>query len=682
MSIASVWNVILIVLGFGMLIGLHELGHFVAAKWSSIRTNAFAIGMGPVVLAWRGGIGLTLGSTKKKTIDRHGKDASEMSDAELETYGLSETEYSLRLLPIGGFVSMLGQEDDKPAAISEDPRSYNKCPIGKRMIVVSAGVVMNLLLAAVLFIGCFQAGVRFEAPVIGQIIPNSPAAESVAHDGSRLQPGDTVVLINGKQATTFTDIQIASAMARPDSPVVMEVERAGIKGSLAFTMTPRSVTQSGLLELGLFPASSLRIPTGKTGQEVVEYLYGSDPTLDEIAPGLVMTSVNGERVGSWAAFEDVLQHIDGSVLLTTWEGSADSIEIAIQPTPSFEQFQPTSTQSQHAPMLEHGLLGLCPLAKIKSVLESSGNKGIIQAGDIVLSVESAEYPRHGQLREILSVHEGDTVHLRVLRNGKPLKVVAILSSGKLGVLLDHAWELPVIAQPLQSRSIDGIDVPTTVSGKQLLSGSRIAAVNGSAVDNWYDFRKTIVASDGQIQLDMELPIVSKTNSIVQLELTEEALLDISSLGWTTPLVPALFEPIYVIRSSGGNPFVAIKMGFDETINMVVMTYLTIDRLLRRTVGIEQLRGPVGIVHIGSRIADRGMSYLLFFLAIISVNLAVLNFLPLPIVDGGLFLYLVYEKFRGRPPSIAFQNASAMLGLGLIGILFVVTFYNDIVRLVG
>ena len=91
---------------------------------------------------------------------------------------------------------------------------------------------------------------------------------------------------------------------------------------------------------------------------------------------------------------------------------------------------------------------------------------------------------------------------------------------------------------------------------------------------------------------------------------------------------------------------------------------------------------IGIVHIGARIADRGWSYLFFFLAIISINLAVLNFLPLPIVDGGLFLYLIYEKLRGRPPSIAFQNAAAVLGLALIGMAFVVTFYNDIMRLVG
>ena len=65
---------------------------------------------------------------------------------------------------------------------------------------------------------------------------------------------------------------------------------------------------------------------------------------------------------------------------------------------------------------------------------------------------------------------------------------------------------------------------------------------------------------------------------------------------------------------------------------------------------------------------------------LSVNLAVINFLPLPIVDGGLFLFLVYEKIRGRPPSLGFQNATTIVGLVLIGTVFVVITYNDIVRL--
>ena len=88
------------------------------------------------------------------------------------------------------------------------------------------------------------------------------------------------------------------------------------------------------------------------------------------------------------------------------------------------------------------------------------------------------------------------------------------------------------------------------------------------------------------------------------------------------------------------------------------------------------------MHLGTRVADRGIMYLVFFLAMISVNLAVLNFLPLPIVDGGLFLFLIYEKFRGRPPSVAFQNAATLAGLMLLGGLFIVTSYNDLMRLLG
>ena len=124
------------------------------------------------------------------------------------------------------------------------------------------------------------------------------------------------------------------------------------------------------------------------------------------------------------------------------------------------------------------------------------------------------------------------------------------------------------------------------------------------------------------------------------------------------------------------------MGLHETKKMVLMTYLTLDRLFRGTVGVSQLRGPVGIVHIGTRIADRGMTYLVFFLAMISVNLAVINFLPIPIADGGLMVFLIYERLRGRPPSPSFQNGAMLAGLVLVGLLFAVTFYNDMLRLIS
>jgi regulator of sigma E protease len=555
------------------------------------------------------------------------------------------------------------------------------CPIGKRMIVVSAGVFMNLLLAAILFIGCFQVGVRFEAPVIGQIIPNSPASESIATDGTHLQPGDTVVSINDKPAFTFTDIQIAGAMSKPGEPVTLGIKRDGDDQILSFEMLPRSVSQKGLLEIGLYPASSLSIPEGQAGEEVTEYIGAAYPALSHLTSGSQLISINGAHVSTWADLDLAIQQSEGQSLITKWDTNNEIEHIDITPTPSFAQYYPVVTNDQ-LQTSEIGLLGLTPLPLIKKVVDGSFNHDILKAGDVIVRVADIEYPRQGQFRAYLSDLTTSTIPLGILRDGTYLELTAVLSSGKLGVLLTDAWELPIVAQPIQQTNQHGEAVPTVVAGKQILAGSKLISLDGHPIDNWFDFRKILVNSSDQLALRLQSPIANSKPNDFSLEISSANRNRIASLGWTTPLLPALFEPLYVVRSSGGNPLQAIKMGFDETVNMVVMTYLTIDRLLRRSVGVDQLRGPVGIIHIGSRIADRGMSYLLFFLAIISVNLAVLNFLPLPIVDGGLFLYLLYEKFRGKPPSIAFQNAAAMLGLGMIGILFVVTFYNDILRLIG
>ena len=100
---------LLVLLGFGFLIFIHELGHFLAAKWAGIRADGFAIGMGPCLASYRKGIGFCFGSADAKVVRQHGKRPIEMGDAERIRNGLGETEYSLRALPLGGYVRMLGQ---------------------------------------------------------------------------------------------------------------------------------------------------------------------------------------------------------------------------------------------------------------------------------------------------------------------------------------------------------------------------------------------------------------------------------------------------------------------------------------------------------------------------------------------------------------------------------------------
>ena len=100
------------------------------------------------------------------------------------------------------------------------------------------------------------------------------------------------------------------------------------------------------------------------------------------------------------------------------------------------------------------------------------------------------------------------------------------------------------------------------------------------------------------------------------------------------------------------------------------------------VSAKNLMGPVGIFQAGTGFATKGGDWLLWFLAMISANLAVVNFLPIPIVDGGLFTFLIIEKIQGRPLSRRAQEYAQLVGLALILSIFLMVTYNDIARMFG
>jgi membrane-associated protease RseP (regulator of RpoE activity) len=127
-----------------------------------------------------------------------------------------------------------------------------------------------------------------------------------------------------------------------------------------------------------------------------------------------------------------------------------------------------------------------------------------------------------------------------------------------------------------------------------------------------------------------------------------------------------------------NPILAVGIGFKRAYMATMQTIQSIRHLvITRQVGLNKISGPVGIIRYGSRIANSSVLDLLWFLAILSANLAVINFLPMPIVDGGLFLFLLLEKLRGEPVSIKTQVATQIVGIALIGALFILVTYQDI-----
>lgn len=702
-------NVLLVLIGFGLLVAVHEFGHFIAAKWACVRVDSFAVGMGPVLVSYRTGIGMRFGSTDPIVLKQTGKRPIELSDREMERLELGETEYSLRVLPLGGFVRMLGQDDLDPSAASSDVRSYNRVAVWKRMIIVSGGVAFNIATAVLFFVIAFMIGVRFEAPLVGAVMPAAAAATA------GMQAGDLVVAIDGSPVSTFADLQIAAAMAKPAEPLLMTVDRAteGVHKQLTLEVTARQDPIAGVMSIGIAPAASTALVNN---DEARPFLFGAlaragfwnhapdgmpstqqwgvpgaPPSREEFASsfqGATLLTVNGSAATSYDALDRAAILSAGQPLATTWAfASGGDVAVALNCAPIWQILVHTSKPPTATIDYEPGLLGMAPLVRIGRVLDSSPALGAIEEGDVILRAGEVTGPRQMEFRIELLKHAGRTIALRVLRAGVEIDTTPRVGrDGKLGVEIGFAWETPLIAQPF---AVTGAPPgkATAVAPFNLMPLTRIDSVNGHSIGDWTDiFRATIdfvgespAASNLVVIITPPTPSARAEQSTIVIDSAQRQ--ELATIGWRPALGPEWFAPAEVVLTAGGDPIKAIGMGFTETKKMVLLTYLTLDRLFRGTVGVSQLRGPVGIVHIGTRVADRGVTYLLFFLAMISVNLAVINFLPIPIADGGLMVFLAYEKLRGRPPSPSFQNGAMIAGLVLVGALFAVTFYNDVMRLV-
>lgn len=708
--LSTTTNLLLIIAGFGVLIFVHELGHFLAARWAGIRTDAFAIGMGPAMFSWRKGAGFAWGTTHALVVKRTGKAPRDLSRAELDRYGLSSTEYSLRWLPIGGFVRMLGQDDADPGNVSNDPESYNVCPVNKRMVVISAGVIANLVLAVALFIVAFLAGVQSEMPVVGEVPALLPAGSARANnaaalgiDGEGLRPGDLITRIDGEEVKTFVDVRVKAAMSKPGHELLVEVKRPGVDVPLEFPITPRK-DGSGLLGIGIDPARSTRLSEDDSDGSLLKELEKIGLAAGGVRPGMLMVRAGGRQVDTYEQFQEMVDALDGAPVPAEWVAAAEgeaaegpAVRVEVPSEPDFDILLypvPPAGVDQNA---EQGLIGLAPLVRIRQVFEKSGgNHDRLRADDVILRAGAADGPRMATFRAEVARHSGGEIDLVVLRGDEEVPVRARVDrKGRLNVGIEGAWDLPLIAEPMERlRRADlgaqGEDalVPSPVSGLLLMPRTRIDAVGGTAVTDWASFREAlrrgteVNGRGANLTLTVTHPTPGREPETMDLVLSEEDVARLHDLGWSSRLARAWFDPRFTTLSAEGNPFRAAIMGFEETYKVAVMTYLTIDRLVRGSVGVEQIRGPVGIVHVGTQVADRGFTYLIFFLGIISVNLAVINFLPLPIVDGGLFLFLIYEKLKGRPPSLAFQNAAAIAGVALIATALLVVTWNDLMRLVG
>ena len=709
----------IVIFGFGLIIFVHELGHFLAARWAGIRTLAFAIGFGPAFMSYRRGLGWRRGSSEAEYLrlvdDAQGKRGDKRERArDLLSGKVSPTEYRLNVLPFGGYVKMLGQDDLDPAATSAAPDSYQNTPPWKRMIVISAGVIMNMVTAAALFVLVFMVGLQTEPARVGAVRPGGPAAQAVALnapeagvEAAGLRPGDELRRINGRAPNSFNDLIMASAMARRGNPVNLEVARPGVDRPLLFSIVPEKSDLTALLDLGVEPPRAPVLvdeesPGARDELRDAMERFG----LPGVEPGMRLSQVQirGETpvvVQDAGDLMNAFRHSGGEPVTLTF-ASAEGAEarVTLEPRPVLQVTHvPTPGGRNSVTPVEH-LLGFTPVMAVQDAGERGAEQGL-RDGDVFARIGEVAYPSLLEGASQIRASAGETIPIAVLRrteSGEPLTRVQLEASvqpkGTIGFYMtdaDAIGEGLWLAIPPRQLRAEGAPAARIIDR----AGMRLVEAAGQPVADLADLRRALLAAAGEaegaatIELVFELPVVAGGTGEAgepaverrDLTLSPEEARKLRSLGWTSPLPLVFFEPDQTLLRAD-NPAHAVSLGLSETYRVMAMTYVTFLRLFEGTVKVEHLKGPVGIAHLGTRIASRGFIWLLFFMALVSVNLAVINFLPLPIVDGGQFLFLLSEQVRGRPVPVAIQNMATMAGLLLIGAVFLVVTFNDIKALFG
>ena len=201
--------IIIGILLFGLLIAVHEAGHFFAAKALDVQVNEFAIGMGPALFSRQRG----------------------------------ETLYALRILPIGGYCAMEGEDGE-----SDNPRAFSRKAPWKRLIILAAGSAMNLVAGFLLVVILFTAAGSYAVPVVRHCMEGFPCAGETG-----LLPGDRILEINGKTVRVYSDVSTYLSAAG-EGPKDLVVEREGEQVVLnglplnqqEYTVNGETVTMYGL----------------------------------------------------------------------------------------------------------------------------------------------------------------------------------------------------------------------------------------------------------------------------------------------------------------------------------------------------------------------------------------------------------------------------------------------------
>ena len=678
-------NILQAVIGLGLVVLVHEFGHFIACKLVGIKVEAFSIFMPPILV----GVRKTAKGFRFRVLPKFLAKEEQRGDDTVSTAGgkkgeAEETEYRVGLIPFGGFVKMLGQDDIGPVKSSDDPRSYANKPVGARMAVISAGVVFNILSAVIIFMIAFLIGIKLPPAVIGGVIPNSPAARA------GLRAGDEVIEINGKNGVfDFSNIAMAAALSDANEAVALKVRHEdGSKED--FAIVAEQLPGDRLKSFGEVPPISLTIAKVSEPNALLEETG--------LLPGDKIVSVEGRDVKARWELAEIVENTLAPEVTIAAKRKDELIKSQIGLDLIHADTYDVNSESE----LYH-IYSMVPRLRITTVLEESAsitdriislfNKVLIKVGikkktgdskpklkkgDIILTMGEVENPTYKEMRDVVTEYEGRELPIRVLRkdaNGaeEVLTVTVMPRRSRGGERVIIGIDVVLDAEhPVVAKSIDTGGEPGKLA---IPRGASITTVDGTVVSNWYDIIREISKYPGErITIDWRVDAEVAGDIALNVRAGREFVTVKSTISESILLEP--LEKLY--RASG--PIDAVVMGFRKTVMFVAQTYATLKSLISRTVELENVMGPVGIVTFGYVAAQRPFTYQLYLFGLVSACIAVINFLPLLPFDGGHIVFLLIEKIKGSAVNERVQTAILQVGWVLVILLILYVTFNDIARI--
>jgi len=232
--------------------------------------------------------------------------------------------------------------------------------------------------------------------------------------------------------------------------------------------------------------------------------------------------------------------------------------------------------------------------------------------------------------------------------------------------------------PTEAPKIGGVMEAMPAAKAGLGRGDTVLAIDGKNIATWEQLSETVRASGGA---SLRLSVRHASGAVEEVVVTPDQKPDRTPFGEEVGKAYLIgierfveIEPVSVVS--------AIGLGAYQTYFWIKMTLLSVVKIFQGSVSARDLGGPILIVRAAGQQAELGLEYLIRFLGLISVNLGVLNLLPIPILDGGHLVFFGFEAVRGRPLAIRHREMAQQVGLFLLLALMVFVVYNDISRIVA